>query len=164
MKIVLVVHNIRSTHNVGSILRTADGLGVNKVYLTGYTPYPLAKNDERMPHESAKLDRQISKTALGAQDSVDWQYQLEILDLLSTLKREGYQIVALEQTKTAVDLTKFKPQTNLALIAGNEVEGLDKMTLDQCDQHIQIPMFGQKESFNVAVATAIALYHLRNLP
>lgn len=159
-EIVLIVHNVRSAHNVGSMLRTADGLGINKVYLTGYTPYPAMEKDSRLPHIAAKVDRQIQKTALGAEKSVDWNHSDDIYALLYDLKSAGHQIVALEQTKKALPISKFKPAQDIALIIGSEVGGLDKAVLDMCDTHIQIPMSGKKESFNVAVAAAIALYHL----
>ncbi len=163
MKIALVVHNVRSAHNVGSILRTADGLGVEKVYLTGYTPYPKSKDDERMPHEAAGANRRIHKTALGAEASVKWEHRQNVEELIGQLKEQAYQIVALEQTKNASDLHKFKPNTNVALIVGSEVGGLDAPVLKLCDVHVQIPMAGAKESFNVAVAAGIALYQLQNL-
>lgn len=162
--IVLVVHNVRSAHNVGSVLRTAEGLGIDQVYLTGYSPYPLSKDDARLPHLAAKTHKQISKTALGAENSLKWTRQEDISRLIKDLKMENYQIVALEQTRTATDLTKFKSGSDLALIVGSELGGLDKSVLDLCDVHIHIPMSGKKESFNVSVAAAIALYHLRNLP
>lgn len=163
MKIALLVHNVRSAHNVGSILRTADGLGIEKVYLTGYTPYPKSSKDKRLPHLAAKTHAQITKTSLGAEKTVKWQHYPEILDLLSILKIEGYETVALEQTPKAIDISGFKPPAKLAVIVGSEVGGLDKPILNLCDSHIQIPMLGAKESFNVAIAAALALYHLKNL-
>src|SRR5450432_2451686 len=96
-KIVLVVHNVRSTHNVGSLLRTADGMGIDHVYFTGYTPYPAAADDERLPHIREKLTQQIHKTALGAEDSLSWSHRPEISDLLKSLKKDKFLIAALEQ-------------------------------------------------------------------
>lgn len=96
--IIVIAHNLRSTHNVGSLLRTADGLGIDTVYLTGYTPYPSLPDDQRLPHIANKLDRQIHKTALGAEHSQKWQHQATIEPLLSNLKQQGFQIVGLEQT------------------------------------------------------------------
>lgn len=159
--IVLVVHNVRSAHNVGSMLRTADGLGVFEVYLTGYTPYPLSKDDTRLPHMAAKTGRQIHKTALGAEKSMVWHYQSDVKKTLNELRSRGYNLVALEQTDKAIELRDLKPTAKIALIAGNEIGGLDKFVLDMCDADIHIPMLGKKESFNVAVAAAIALYHLQ---
>ncbi len=160
-RIYLVVHNIRSAHNVGSMLRTAEGMGVMHVYLTGYTPYPLHKNDQRLPHLSKKIDRQIHKTSLGAEKTVSWTPQPDILALLEKLKIAGTIVAALEQTAKATPLHELRPLQKVALIVGNEVEGLDKEVLDQVNLHLKIPMYGTKESFNVAVAAAIALYHLR---
>lgn len=162
-RIALIVHNVRSAHNVGSILRSADGLGASKVYLTGYSPYPAMRKDSRLPHIAAKLDQQIHKTALGAEKSVSWHHKDDIYGLLHDLKTDGYQIVALEQTKKAINLREFTPRSKIALIVGSEIGGIDPKILGLADKHIQIPMRGNKESFNVAVASALALYHLRNL-
>ena len=158
--LVLVVHNVRSCHNVGSLLRSADGLGVTCVYLCGYTPYPLAKNDARLPHLAAKVDRQIIKTALGAEKSVDWQHFENLSEVLDKLKADSFQVVALEQDERAINLNNYKPAQKVALVVGPEVSGFNKKELDLVDKIIQIPMKGTKESFNVAVAAAIALYHL----
>ncbi|MBI2009131.1 TrmH family RNA methyltransferase [Candidatus Saccharibacteria bacterium] len=158
--IVLVVHNVRSAHNVGSILRTADGLGIEKVYLTGYTPYPPGPNDQRLPHLAQKAGRQIQKTALGAETTVPWERTANVLALINDLKSSGYDIAALEQTEKATALNCYKPVKNAALIVGSEIGGLQKRILDRADRHLEIPMQGKKESFNVAVAAAIALYHL----
>ncbi len=160
-KIALIVHNVRSAHNVGSMLRTADGLGVFEVYLTGYTPYPLSKDDTRLPHMAVRTDQQIHKTALGAEKSMVWHHRPDVKKTLNELRARGYRLVALEQTDKAIDLRKLKPVGKIALIVGSEVGGLDKFVLDMCDAHVHIPMLGKKESFNVAVAAAIALYHLK---
>lgn len=162
-QVALVVHNVRSSHNVGSMLRTAEGLGVRKVYLTGYSPYPQIENDERLPHIRQKLSRQIHKTALGAEKTVEWQHADNIERCLDSLSREGYMIAALEQTDRAIDLADFKSSKPVALVVGNELGGIDEELLDKIALHLQIPMHGQKESFNVAAAAAMALYHLRNL-
>ena|SRR5438105_8778077 len=159
--IVLVVYNVRSAHNVGSILRTADGLGIEKIYFSGYTPYPGSDSDTRLPHLAAKIDHQIHKTALGAEKSVNWRSEPDIKKLLKKLDAQKYQLVALEQTDKAVDIKKFTPADKIAVIVGSEVGGLPSAVLDKCEAHINIPMAGQKESFNVAVAAAIALYHLK---
>jgi len=159
-KIILIAHNIRSTHNVGSLLRTAEGLGIRKVYLTGYTPYPIVDNDTRLPHIANKLTAAIQKTALNAQNSQDWEYIEDIEHLLVKLKELGYTVCALEQTAKAVALNQYQPGDNIALLLGSEVTGVDQKLLELCDDHVYIPMFGKKESFNVVQATAIALYHL----
>ncbi len=162
--IVLVVYNVRSAHNVGSMLRTADGLGISEVYLSGYTPYPHAEADTRLPHLAAKTSRQISKTALGAENSVIWHYQPDIKKTLDELQAQNYKLVGLEQTDKAIDLRKLKPVSKIALIVGSEVGGLPQAVLDICDRHVHIPMSGQKESFNVAIVAAIALYHFKYTP
>lgn len=159
--IVVIAHNIRSAHNVGSILRSADGLGVDKVYLTGYSPYPRLLDDGRLPHLAAKIDKQICKTSLGAEKSVRWEYQKAVKPLLHILKTDGYLLAGLEQTKKANNLTGFKPTRDVALVLGSEVGGIDRKLLGQMDVVIQIPMSGKKDSFNVSVAAAIAIYHLR---
>lgn len=161
LNIILIVHNVRSAHNVGSLLRTAEGLGVEKVYLTGYTPYPEAEDDERLPHIWQKMSRQIHKTALGAEKILAWEHHEDIKKLLGSLAQDGYQLAALEQTAKAISLRDFQPSGPVALIVGNEVDGVDKETLCQVSVHLQILMLGSKESFNVAVAAAMALYHLR---
>jgi 23S rRNA (guanosine2251-2'-O)-methyltransferase len=103
-EIALVIHNVRSCHNVGSMLRTADGLGVARVFLTGYTPYPKSENDSRLPHEAEKVSRQIHKTSLGAENSVDWHYINNINEVIKDLKKQGYKIGALEQSPSSIML------------------------------------------------------------
>lgn len=160
-KIILIAHNIRSTHNVGSLLRTADGLGVEKVYLTGYTPYPAMDNDPRLPHLAAKLTKQIHKTALGAEASLSWQYSPDIFEALSQLKALGYTTAAIEQSAQSVELPTYRPPEKIALLVGREVEGIEPEVLEKVDITLEIPMFGHKESFNVVQAAAMALYHCR---
>lgn len=160
-QLVLIAHNLRSAHNVGSLLRTAEGLGVQQVYLTGYTPYPLAPGDNRLPHLARKTDRQIAKTALGAEKSIDWSHEPDMQTLIARLKQQGYSIAALEQAARSVKLTDFEPPEKLALILGREVEGIEPELLADCDYVLEIPMLGRKESFNVVQAAAMALYELR---
>jgi 23S rRNA (guanosine2251-2'-O)-methyltransferase len=159
--LAIIAHNLRSSHNVGSLLRTCDGLGVQKVYLTGYTPYPLKKQDSRLPHIAAKVNKAIIKTALGAENTIEWQNNTDIFSVIIKLRREGYTICALEQTKQALPLPDFIPPQKVAIIIGREVEGIEQEVLDTADAHIVIPMFGKKESFNVVQAAAIALYAVR---
>jgi len=154
---------VRSTHNVGSLLRSADGFGLEHVYLTGYTPYPEEEHDDRLPHVRSKLNRQIHKTALGAEKNLSWSHKDSLSDTVKELKKEGYKLVALEQTPNAQDLDDYKPRTKTALIVGNEVNGLDQEALKLADTHVQIPMLGKKESLNVSIAGSIALYRLRQL-
>jgi tRNA G18 (ribose-2'-O)-methylase SpoU len=163
-QLALIAHNLRSCHNVGSLLRTADGLGVEMVYLTGYTPYPKKGDDDRLPHLAQKNDRQIHKTALGAEHSVNWQHQSDIETVLEKLRAAGFKIVALEQAPQAENLETFRPPSKVALIVGREVSGIEPETLKQSDIIIQIPMRGQKESFNVAEAAAMAMYQLLVAP
>lgn len=159
--IILIAHNLRSCHNVGSLLRTAEGLGISRVYHTGYTPYPLFDHDNRLPHLAAKIARQIHKTALGAEDLVAWQHQPTIEPLLKKLRSQGYSITAVEQAANAIQLPLYAPPDKLALIVGREVEGVESEVLAECDAVLEIPMYGKKESFNVVQAAAIALYHCR---
>lgn len=156
IELVLIAHNLRSTHNVGSLLRTADGLGVKKVYLTGYTPFPKLANDPRLPHLSVKIDRQIHKTALGAEYLAE---TAEISEIVAELRAAEYKIIGLEQDKTSTALPNFRAPKKLAIIVGREVEGLEPEILALCDQIVEVPMLGQKESYNVAQAAAMALYH-----
>lgn len=159
--IIVIAHNLRSTHNVGSLLRTADGLGIEQVFLTGYTPHPQHTADKRLPHLARKIDAQINKTALGAQTSLAWKYAADVLAVITELRGRKFTIAALEQTSTALSLPEFKPPDKLALIVGREVRGIESEVLGECDLALEIPMLGQKESFNVAQAAAMALYHCR---
>ncbi|HSX46938.1 MAG TPA: TrmH family RNA methyltransferase [Patescibacteria group bacterium] len=160
-ELILIAHNVRSTHNVGSLLRTAEGLGVKKVYLTGYAPYPVSTDDHRLPHLAQKMHKQIQKTALGAESLVAWSQQTDVLGLIKELKLAGYWMVALEQTPDAEAITSWKPPQKVAIIVGREVEGLEADVVNACDLTIEIPMFGQKESFNVVQAAAMALFYAR---
>lgn len=142
-------------------MRTADGFGVDQIFLTGYTPYPPQPIDKRLPHIAKRAERQIAKTALGAEKMLKWQHDDDLLKLLKRLRQDGYLIAALEQSEKAVALAQFKTAADLALIVGSEVTGLEKPALNEASIHLEIPMMGAKESFNVSVAAAIALYHLR---
>jgi 23S rRNA (guanosine2251-2'-O)-methyltransferase len=159
-RLELIVHNVRSAHNVGSILRTADGFGVDKVYLTGYTPYPTTGNDQRLPHHRDKTTGMINKTALGAEKSLSWQHLKDPLPLIKGLA-ENNLIIALEQIERASAINDFKTDEDVVLIVGNEIGGLEPEVLELAATHLQIPMLGKKESYNVSVAAAIALYHLK---
>lgn len=160
--IILIAHNLRSCHNVGSLLRTAEGMGATRVYLVGYTPFPMgAPNDQRLPHEATKLDKQIRKTALGAEQQVPWEYHRTIDSVVAALRNDGYALFAVEQTDRSVALPDFHPPSKVALLVGREVEGVEPEILALCEGALEIPMFGQKESFNVVQAAAMALYHCR---
>ncbi|MEO6109873.1 MAG: TrmH family RNA methyltransferase [Candidatus Saccharimonadales bacterium] len=157
-EIIVIAHNIRSTHNVGSIFRTAEGFGVKQIILSGYTPYPSLKGDTRLPHIADKLHSQIHKTALGAETMVPFEYQEE--PPIETLRSKGYRIVGLEQDARAVMLNAYTAPEKIALILGEEVEGITADLRVLCDDLVEIPMQGRKESYNVSVATGIALYAL----
>lgn len=159
--ILLIAHDIRSCHNVGSLLRTAEGLGVANVFLTGYTPYPSMPNDPRLPHLAQKITKQISKTALGAEETQTFERHESINEVITNLKSQGYVVVALEQTAHSQKLPDFKPSDKLVILLGREVEGIAPEVIALCDTAVEIPMFGQKESFNVVQAAAMALYHCR---
>lgn len=152
----IILHNIRSAYNVGSVFRTADGAGVKKIYLTGYSPTPANNNEIN----KTKAQKMLAKTALGAEKNVDWEKFKNLGKLIKQLKKENFQIVALEQNEASIDYKEFKPRFPLALIAGNEVKGLDKRVLKKCDKVIEIPMRGKKESLNISVAVGITMYKL----
>lgn len=167
-EVILIAHNLRSCHNVGSLLRTADGLGVKRVYLTGYTPYPMVSADqtstdtspdERLPHIATKLHKQIQKTALGAEKTQDWQHNESIDAVLADLQKQGFVIAAIEQSATSIALPTFVVPDKIALLVGREVEGIEPEILAKCKHILEIPMFGKKESFNVVQAAAMGLYH-----
>jgi tRNA G18 (ribose-2'-O)-methylase SpoU len=144
-----LLDNLRSAWNVGSIFRTADGLGIHKLYLCGITPTP--ENEA------------VTKTSLGAEEMVPWEYSRNALETASKLKREGYTLIGLEQDPRALPIGQltFPDSQSKILIAGNEVTGVDPDLLDLCDYIFHIPMYGQKRSLNVEVALAIAVYSLR---
>lgn len=157
-EIIIIAHNIRSTHNVGALFRTADGFGVKQIILSGYTPYPKLPSDTRLPHISEKLTAQIHKTALGAETIIPFIYHETAP--IAELKSKGYRIVGLEQDPNSIVLTTYRAPERVALVLGEEVEGIPTELLAQCDDIIEIPMAGKKESFNVSVAAGIALYQL----
>ncbi len=146
--IYLVAQNIRSLFNVGSLFRCADVFGVKKIYLCGYTGFPPRK--------------EISKTALGAEQWVAWERHWQTHLLLKKLKKQGIKVVVLETGRRSKTLPKFNPKFPLALVVGNEVKGVSGKILSLADEVVKIPMLGKKESLNVATAAGIALYKLRN--
>ena len=159
-EIIVIAHNIRSTHNIGSIFRTAEGFGVQKIICSGYSPYPTFNGDTRLPHIAEKLTDQIHKTALGAEVIVPFEYHEQ--PNIEALSEDGYQIVGLEQDRRSIVLPTYSPPSKIALLLGEEVHGLTTELRAMCHDLIEIPMYGQKESFNVSVAAGIALYHLTN--
>lgn len=146
--VVVVLDNIRSMHNVGSVFRTADAFLVECLYLCGFTAQP--------PH------RDIHKTALGATDTVKWKYFISAIELVKNLKEEGYQVWAVEQVKNSRKLNEINPGKNekIAIIFGNEVDGVADDVLALCDDFIEIPQFGMKHSLNVSVAAGIVLWEV----
>lgn len=160
-QLVLVVDNIRSAHNVGSLFRTCDALGIKHIYLCGITPHlSTGTNDDRLPHQILKIKKDIHKTALGAEDTVPWEYYPTTKQAIYALKAQGYQIVALEQDATSVSLVSFTCSNVAALVVGPEVTGMTTEIVGLCDDIVEIPMHGVKESLNVSVAAGIALYTL----
>lgn len=189
-EIYLILDNIRSRENVGSIFRTADGVGVSKIYLCGITPTPSVVNpkfeilnqstqqvecvgralkfkcSDPKQYQNSKSEIQnsdkIAKTALGAEKYIPWEHYKQTYRCLLIIKNQNskIKIVGLEQTKTSQNIFKFKPKFPLALIVGNEVKGISPKILKYCDKKIAIPMYGLKESLNVSVATGVALYTL----
>ncbi|HEX3082269.1 MAG TPA: TrmH family RNA methyltransferase [Candidatus Saccharimonadia bacterium] len=157
----LILSNVRSAGNVGSILRTADACGVEAVVACGYTPYPRLPGDERPPHVITANTRTIAKTALGAERSM-WVLHLpNTLQAIREAKRDGFTVIVLEQAERALNLYDYVPAGPLALVLGNEVEGVPPDEQALAETIIEIPMLGAKESLNVSVAGAIALYQLR---
>lgn len=154
-QVAVLLHNIRSTHNVGSIFRTGDALGVDKTYLSGFTPTPLDR------FERARKD--IAKVALGAEKDIPWQYEKDPKNIVKKLKKEGYDIVGVEQSEKSVDYKKVKIKKSTLFIMGDEVEGIDKSLLNLCDVVVEIPMKGRKESLNVSVAFGVALFRILDI-
>lgn len=155
MKTYILLHNIRSAQNVGSIFRTADACGIDKIYLSGYTPRPT----DRFGREVGA----IAKTALGAEKSIPWEYFSQPDSLLQKLKKDGTKIIGIEQAKNSVDYKKIKLEDKNLFILGNEVEGISQDILNHCDKIAEIPMKGKKESLNVAVTAGIALFRILNI-
>ena len=146
----LLAHNVRSLWNVGSFFRTCDALNVERLYLTGYTGHPPRK--------------EISKTALYAEEWIEWEHAEHPFPILLSLREEGWELVALELTEDAQDIATFlSSHDKVCLIVGNELEGVTHDLLSLCDHTVCIPMLGRKESLNVAVAAGIALHTLRNV-
>lgn len=150
LPVYVILNSIRSSYNVGSIFRTSDGAMIEKLYLCGYTPHPPKK--------------EVLKTALGSQDSVDWEYINDAAEVIKELKSKGVKICALELTESSAPHYKLKPENfPLCLIVGNEITGVDQRLLDMCDFSIEIPQYGIKQSLNVAVAYGISVFELRRI-
>lgn len=148
LPIVVVLENIRSAYNVGSLFRTADAFRLESIFITGYTAHP--------PH------KEINKTALGAQDTVSWKYYKTAAEAIATLREKGYQILAIEQVKDSSMLHQFSfdPHQKIAVVFGNEVSGINQETINNCDGAIEIPQLGMKHSLNIATAAGVVLWEI----
>jgi tRNA G18 (ribose-2'-O)-methylase SpoU len=145
---IIVLDNIRSMNNVGSVFRTSDAFRIEKILLCGITPTP--------PH------REINKTALGATETVNWEYKSTTIEAIEELKSKGYKIYSIEQTTESIMLNEFIPlkDSPIAIIMGNEVDGVDQQVIDSSDGVIEIPQYGTKHSLNVSVTTGIIVWDL----
>jgi len=152
---ILILHNIRSTENVGAIFRTSDAVGINKIYITGYTPAPLDR--------FGKKRSDIAKSALGAEEFIPWEQKKLVCPVIAKLKRDGFKIIAIEQDKKSIDYKKVKLGKKNVFLVGNEVTGIDKKTLEKCDIVAEIPMKGKKESLNVSVSFGVAMFRMLNI-
>jgi tRNA G18 (ribose-2'-O)-methylase SpoU len=146
LPVSLLLDNVRSMYNVGAFFRTADGVAAERIYLSGISGRPPKK--------------EITKTALGAEETVDWSPADDPLGLIGELRRKGYQIAAIETSNHSVDLFDWEPRFPVCLLFGHEVDGLPQVLLDSCDTHVRLPMLGRKHSLNVATAGGIVLYEL----
>lgn len=146
--VVIILENIRSAYNVGSVFRTADAFLIEFIFITGYTAKP--------PH------KEISKTALGAQDSVDWKYFATTKEAIEQLKKDGYKVYAVEQVTGSISLENISDFSleKIAFIFGNEVSGVDEQMISLCDGSVEIPQYGMKHSLNISVAAGIVLWEV----
>lgn len=151
--ITVLLHNIRSAHNVGAIFRTADAAGVTKIFLTGYTPKPIDR--------FKRPQKEIAKTALGAESFISWEYAKTPRAILARMKDDEFQIIGIEQDARSRDYREFKSEKPTLFIFGNEVRGLSPSLRSSCDELLQIPMLGRKESLNVATTAGIILFSVR---
>ena len=147
--IVLILDNIRSVLNVGAIFRTADGAGISKIYLLGITPDPNHKK--------------LQKTALGAENTVKWEYVKDITSLINELKKEGFELIVVEQTPKAENFYNISYPDKLALVFGNEITGVSTELISKSDKDVIIPMLGKKNSLNVATCAGILMYYIRGI-
>ncbi len=150
----IILHNVRSVYNVGSAFRTADALGIDKIFLTGYTPTPLDRFGQPR--------KDLAKVALGAEKTLEWEYVKNPANLIERLKGEDVQCIAVEQSEKSVDYKKVKVQYPVAFLFGNEVSGVSKSLLSRMDVIAEIPMSGKKESLNVSVSLGVALFRMLN--
>ena len=149
---IVILNDIRSVENVGAMFRTSDALGIDKIYITGYTPAPV----DRFGRKRTDL----AKSALGAEETMLWEQKKSIVALITKLKKEGYLIIAVEQDPKSIDYRKVKSSAKNVFLMGNEVTGIPKNLLKKCDVIAEIPMQGKKESLNVSVAFGVALFRI----
>lgn len=147
-EVIVILDNIRSAHNVGAIFRTCDGAGIQKIYLCGITPYP--------PHPK------ILKTAIGAEEYIEWEHAKEIKNVILEIKAKGFEVIAVEQTDKAIDYFSQSYPQKIALIFGHELTGVSLEALELSDRHIMLRMHGKKKSLNVATTTGIITFHIIN--
>jgi 23S rRNA (guanosine2251-2'-O)-methyltransferase len=152
-EIAVLLHNVRSAHNVGSIFRTADAAGVSRMFLSGYTPTPTDR--------FGRAQKEIAKTALGAEKFLPWEYQKSPAAIIAWLRKTGWRIVGVEQDPRAVPYMELRARDKTLYIFGNEVKGVPKTLLKKCDSIVEIPMRGKKESLNVSVAAGVILFSVR---
>ncbi len=152
-KVAVLLHNIRSAHNVGSIFRTADAAGVEKIFLSGYTPLPIDR--------FGRVQKDIAKIALGAEKFLEWEYRKSPAIFVRRLKKDGWKIVGVEQDQRSKNYSLIRANRRTVFLFGNEVRGLSKQLRDACDELVEIPMRGKKESLNVSVAAGIVLFSVR---
>ena len=153
MELAVLLHNVRSAHNVGSIFRTADAAGVSQIFLTGYTPTPTDR--------FGRAQKEIAKTALGAEKYISWEYEKFPVPLIKKLRKDGWRIIGVEQDKRSKMYGTLRAKGRTVFVFGNEVRGLSKRIRDACDSLVEIPMRGRKESLNVSVAAGIVLFSAR---
>lgn len=148
LPLIIILDDVRSLNNIGSVFRTADAFKIKKIYLCGITAQP--------PH------REIQKTALGATESVEWEYRKDVLTLIKELQAENTEVYALEQVENSISLEEFKPNKtkNTAIILGNEVMGVAQNAVNLCNGYIEIPQFGTKHSLNISVSAGVLMWDL----
>lgn len=163
LPLILVADNIRSAHNVGALLRCADGAGIEKVILTGISPHLRQPNDPRPPYVIAGAEKAISKTALGAEKSVLTEYASSLIETCGQLKTQGKKLYALEQAPGSKSIFEAKLEFPAALIVGKELGGISEEVLGLVNEIVEIPMYGKKDSLNVSAAAAVAIFEVRRL-
>lgn len=159
---MLVAHNLRSVHNVGSVLRSGEVFAVDKVYVTGFTPHPSYPGDERDAKLQEKQTRRMSRASAGAEQTMPLEHHPDVHALLRSLRTVGYTVAGLEIDQSAIEVGSYPARQRIALVLGDEVHGVDPELRSACDELLQIPMYGQKSSLNISVAVGIALYSLQS--